>query len=319
MNHLKISGLFLLLILITACKVSVSDKRSNGQTENPTMDSQPLNTHNIPWSTIQSLGKIPFDYWIPYGPEEPQFGELSVPEEGKGPFPIVVFIHGGCWLSAYNLDYLSAVCRDLVNEGFAVWAPEYRRVGDEGGGYPNTFADVQKSLEHLRELAQMYPIDAQNIILMGHSAGGHLALWLANQKNLSPNHPLFQKNPLPIKGVIALAGITDLASYDKVGNDCSSAVARLMGGKPEELSQQYRENSPVFTVPNHIPTRLIHGDRDNIVPIAQSETYADAASKNGDDVRVVRIEGGGHFDMVYPHSAAWQTIKQEVKSLFLKK
>ena len=140
-------------------------------------------SHNVPWSEISSLGKIPYDYLIPYGDEELQIGELRTPLS-QDTFPLVIFIHGGCWLSDYNLDHVSAVCADLVEAGYAVWTPEYRRVGDEGGGYPNTFKDIQASINYARTLADIYPLDLKNVVVMGHSAGGHLALWLAiQQKN----------------------------------------------------------------------------------------------------------------------------------------
>ncbi len=271
-------------------------------------------THNVPWSEISNFGKVDYDYLVPYGEAELQIGELRTPSS-QDTFPLVIFIHGGCWLSAYNLDHVTTACSDLVKAGYAVWTPEYRRVGDEGGGYPNTFKDVQASVDFARALADIYPLDLENVVVMGHSAGGHLALWLAIQENLAKNSRLYNPNPLPLKGVISLAGITDLTAYDEIGNDCSTAVVKLMGGSATEMDARYYKGSPINLLPANIPIRMIHGDKDDIVPISQSVAFAKKAKAKGDDIQVLTIEGGGHFDMVSPHSAAWQVIKKELADL----
>jgi len=238
---------------------------------------------------VKSFGKIDFDYLVPYGEEDLQIGELRTPLTTNDTFPLVIFIHGGCWLSDYNLDHVSAVCADLVKEGYAVWTPEYRRVGDESGGYPNTFKDIQASVDFTRTLADIYPLDLEKVVVMGHSAGGHLALWLATQQKLAKNSRLYNPNPLPIKGAIALAGITDLKAYDKIGNDCGTAVVKLMGGTAEKMDSRYYKGSPINLLPTNIPLRLVHGTKDNIVPIKQSEAFATKAKTKGMDVKVLTI------------------------------
>ena len=127
------------------------------------------------------------------------------------------------------------------------------------------------------------------------------------------NSELYNPNPLPINGVIALAGITDLKAYDKIGNNCSTAVTKLMGETPEKIDSRYYEASPINLLPTKIPIRLVHGDKDDIVPIRQSEAFA--AKAKGMDVEVLTIEGGGHFDMVSPYSEAWKVIKAELAEL----
>lgn len=298
-----------------------NDNKKLNETTKP-VASTPKNiqytTHNIPWKEVNSFDKVPYDFLVPYGEEELQIGELRTPLS-QDTFPLVIFLHGGCWLSAYNLDYLSAAAGDLVKEGYAVWTPEYRRVGDKGGGYPNTFKDVQASVNFARTLAEIYPLDLENVVVMGHSAGGHLALWLASQNNLSKKSRLYNPNPLPLKGVISLAGITDLVAYDKVGNDCSTAVVELMGGKATEQVSRYAKCSPIKLLPSNIPTRLIQGEVDNIVPASQGEAYAAKAKAAGDNAEVINIEGSGHFDMVSPYSAAWKVIKSELKLMMNEK
>ena len=321
MTYLKYIFFIAIIGLTFACNNQPKDKQSTKKTtDTPTetakdkSERQNYSTHNVSWKEISSLEKVPFDYMVPYGDEELQFGELRTPLT-QDTFPLVIFLHGGCWLSDYNLEYLSAAAGDLVKDGYAVWTPEYRRVGDEGGGYPNTFKDIQASVDFVRTLADIYPLDIDNVVIMGHSAGGHLALWLATQGNLSAKSSLYNPNPLPLKGVISLAGITDLVAYDKTGNDCSTAVAKLMGGQANEMKSRYFESGPINLVPSNIPTRLIQGEVDNIVPMSQGDTYAIKAKAAGEDVKVVTIKGGGHFDMVSPYSTAWKAIKTELAEL----
>ncbi len=319
MSYLKYTFFVAIIGLISACSSSQKEVKNNTsppkEQDTSSISKQNYSTHNVPWSEISSFGKIDFDYLVPYGEEDLQIGELRTPLTTNDTFPLVIFIHGGCWLSDYNLDHVSTVCADLVKAGYAVWTPEYRRVGDEGGGYPNTFKDIQASVDFARTLADIYPLDLENVVVMGHSAGGHLALWLATQQNLAKNSRLYNANPLPIKGVIALAGITDLKAYDEIGNDCSTAVAKLMGGTAAEVDSRYYKSSPINLLPATIPVRLVHGDKDNIVPISQSEAFAERAKAKGTDVKVLTIEGGGHFDMVSPYSEAWKVIKRELAEL----
>ena len=272
--------------------------------------------YNVPWSEINALKKPPFDHRIAYGDQALQFGELRLPS-GSGPFPVVIFIHGGCWMSQFDLNHVGAVCADLKQEGYAVWTPEYRRIGDEGGGWTGTFEDAGKSMDYLRTLANNYPLDLDKVVLMGHSAGGHLALWLAGRKNLPKNSPLYVANPLPAKAVIPLAAITDLEEYNKVNNSCSSSVTQLVDGSPNEVRERYQEGSPIHLLPLTIPIRLIHGSIDNIVPLHQSQSLNEQARMQNDDSQVITIEGAGHFDMVSPYSDTWKTVKEVLRSLEL--
>lgn len=317
MNYLH-KNYFLFLGLLTLVLFSCKEKNLPSNTEEipstPTSMTNNYTSHNVPWSEIAGFEKTPYDHRIAYGEEALQFGELRLPE-GEGPFPVVVFIHGGCWLSAFNLDHVSTVCTDLSKAGYAVWTPEYRRVGDEGGGWTGTFDDAAKATDYLRNLAVDYPLDLDKVVLMGHSAGGHLALWLAARKNLPTTSPLYSSNPLAIKGVVALAAISDLAEYDKVGNSCSVAVPQLMGGAANEQSERYHQASPILLLPTGTPTRLVHGDLDNIVPLSQSQDFVQEATSKGDNVQLFEVEGAGHFDMASPYSAAWEVVKEALEKL----
>lgn len=262
---------------------------------------------NIPWSDVAALPPAPADHRIEYGTAEQQFGELRLPATA-GPHPVVVFLHGGCWLAAYDRQHVGPVSADLARRGYAVWTPEYRRVGDPGGGWPGTFTDVGAAIDYLRVLAETYPLDLENITVMGHSAGGHLALWQALRANLPTDSPLYVADPLPVHRVISLAGITDLVAYNEVGNSCSEAVPQLMGGEPAQWPERYRQGNPLDLLPAGVPLVLVHGSEDAIVPIAQSETFVQRAQAAGSEARLLSIPGGGHFDMVYPKSVAWKTV-----------
>jgi acetyl esterase/lipase len=249
------------------------------------------------------------DHRIAYGSETLQFGELRLPRWSE-PTPLVVLIHGGCWRSEYDLKHVGLAAAALVEEGFAVWTIEYRRMGDANGGWPGTFDDIANAVDYVRKLGAQFPsIDTNRVVLMGHSAGGQLALWAASRKQ-NETTGLFRSSipPLKVAGVVSLAGITDLAEFGKGTAGCNQVVPQLMGGTPQQVPQRYRAVSPVERVPTGIFTRLVHGDADPIVPIALSRTFLDRARMAGDRVELDVIVGGGHFDLLSPQSAAWQTV-----------
>ena len=248
----------------------------------------------------------PADHRIAYGKDEFQFGELRLPK-GAGPHPVAVVIHGGCWLAQYDLTYMGHLSADLTEAGVAAWSIEYRRIGNAGGGWPGTFEDAARATDHLRELAKKYPLDLKRVVAMGHSAGGHLALWLAARKNLPKSSPAWSADPLPLGGVVSLAGITDLR---KTGTACDKEVAQLMNG-----SASYNLASPIELLPLKIRYSIVQGDTDPIIPTAMATEFAEAARKKGDDARLVLIEKAGHFDLVDPKSFAWPMVKKELLAL----
>jgi acetyl esterase/lipase len=252
---------------------------------------------NVSWREIEALPPDIADHRISYGEDALQFGELRLPET-SGPHPVAVFIHGGCWLNQFSLDHVAVMSRALANQGYAVWTPEYRRVGDAGGGWSGTFDDITRSVVFLRRITAEYLLDLRRVIVMGHSAGGHLALWLAAQNNL------------PLRGVISLAGICDLKAYERLGNDCAASLPGLLGGTSRDVPERWAKASPIELLPIDIRVSLIHGERDAIVPLSQSASFAAAA---GCELHVVR--GGGHFDMVSPHANAFEIICQTLQRM----
>jgi acetyl esterase/lipase len=253
----------------------------------------------------------PADTRVSYGANEFQFGELRLPK-GAGPHPVAIVIHGGCWMSQYGLSYMGHLSAALVEAGVATWSVEYRRIGNQGGGWPGTFDDVSRAADHLRMLAKTYPLDLNRVIATGHSAGGHLALWLATRKNLPQDSPVYSSDPLPLRGVVSLAGITDLR---RTGTACDANVAQLMGGSAKDKAADYNQASPIELLPLGIPYAIVQGDSDTIIPLAMAKDYADAAKKKGDDAKLIVIEKAGHFEVVDPKSFAWAAVKDEVLAL----
>lgn len=268
----------------------------------------------VAWKDIAALPPPPADHAIAYGQGPFQFGELRLPE-GAGPHPVAVVIHGGCWLADYDLHYITHLSAALARAGIATWTLEYRRIGNDGGGWPGTFEDLVHGSGHLEALARDYPLDLERVVFIGHSAGGHLALWLAARHNLPPGTPLHSPAPLGVRGIVALAGITDLRSYGAGDGGCNAAVTPLLGGPADEAPERYAHASPIELLPLGMPQRLVVGLLDPIVPFEQAERYAERARAAGDDVQVWPVEAAGHFDLVAPFAPAWATVERAVLDL----
>jgi len=270
----------------------------------------------VSWEQIDALAKTKADHSIQYGSGEFQFGELRLPK-GEGPFPVVVFVHGGCWLSDFDLHHAANLSGVLTNAGIAVWTPEYRRVGNPGGGWPGTLQDLSESVEYVKQLAGPHNLDLDKVVLMGHSAGGHLVLWYAAKKNLPETSQFHSANPLKIKGIVSLAGITDIAKYRDNFNtqECNTAVPGLLDGEPVDLPERVAEINPISLTPLNTPVRLIHGAIDSIVPVTQSIDFLLRARASGDDVELFVVDGAGHFNLIAPFSTAWKIVEQVTEQL----
>ena len=268
-------------------------------------------TTTVSWGEITARAVPPPDHRLAYGEDPLQFGELRLPA-GAGPHPVVVFLHGGCWRSEYDLAHVSHASAALARAGMAVWTPEYRRIGDEGGGWPGTFADAAAALAHLEVLAQRHALDLDRVVLAGHSAGGHLALWLAARHNLPAGHPLRAPGPPRIRGSVSLAGITDLRRYAQGARGCNAAVSLLMGGGPMEQPQRYALANPIELLPLGVPLRFVQGAADPIVKLEQASAFVEHASAYGEEAQIALIEGAGHFDLIAPWAPAWAQVEAAV-------
>ena len=249
------------------------------------------------------------DARIAYGQGALQFADLRLPP-GAGPYPCVVTIHGGFWRNRYSLDHLGHLCAALTDLGLATWSLEYRRVGDPGGGWLGAFLDVTVGAAHLFSHAAELGIDPARIAVLGHSAGGHLASWLASMANVPADSPI-RATPLHFRAAFPLAGVLDLRQgwKEHLGN---GAVGDFMGGAPDDLPARYEAASPSSLVPSPVPHLVVHGVEDAIVPVAMSERYVAAARHRGQEASLLRLDGADHFDVIDPESAAWPAIGEAI-------
>lgn len=252
------------------------------------------------------------DHRVAYGPEVSQFGDLWLPG-GDGARPVIVLIHGGYWRARYGLEYFGHAAAALRTEGLAVWNIEYRRLGESGGGWPGTFQDVGRAVGALRGLAERFPLDLGRIVTLGHSAGGHLALWAAARHRLPGDSPLASGDPLQLAGAIVLAGVSDLRrAWELRLSD--AVVNELLGGSPEAVGERYRSASPYELLPLNVPQTLIHGAQDVHVPLELSERYHQAALAAGDRCELTVLADTDHFEVVDPNTGAWQHVLRAVRT-----
>lgn len=255
---------------------------------------------------LPSLTAPPPDHKIPYGPDPLQFGNLRIPKRA-GPHPVVVFIHGGCWLAEYDIAHAGQIEQAMADSGFAVWSLEYRRVGNEGGGWPGTFLDIGRGADHLRTIAAQYSLDLNRVIASGHSAGGHFALWLAARKKISSKSELYVANPLTVRGVFALAPAPDLEGLQASGV-CGKVIDRLMGGSPADRAERYAAASPMQLAPVGVPQVLVLGLKDaSWSPIGRSY-YARTRVVGDTAVRLIEAPESGHFELVAPKTSTWPIV-----------
>lgn len=247
----------------------------------------------------------PYDALVPYGPDPLQYGELRLPT-GPGPHPVAVVLHGGCWLSIADNDYMDPVAEALTGAGWATWNLEFRTLDQPGGAWPGIFRDVAAGTDHLRALAGTYPLDLERVVTVGHSSGGHLALWLASRHRIPEGTELSDADPLPIHGVVSLAGIADLNHYHGMRVPaCGDAPSRLLGGTPPSESPRTAVASPSALLPTGVPQLLLTGVDDYAVPPAHGDAYAKGAATLGQDATHHVIPGSSHFEIVAPWTEAW--------------
>jgi len=283
---------------------------------------------DVPFNDVANLPyKTPTES-ISYGPDPLQTAEYWNTASGDGDAtsssttsakaPLVLLIHGGCWLNTYNKDHIRPLATALVASGLAVFSVEYRRVGDPGGGWPGTFDDLSCALDTALKL------NHSATIAVGHSAGGHLALWLAARSDTQ------------LTGVIGLAAISDLVLYAKGTSDCEKATLQLMGGSPELYPDRYRAASPLLMA-STAPTLLLHGSHDKVVNIQQSTQLVERLAKQSTQqsvrhsvghsvkhsikpqpqARLHVLAGSGHFDLIDPRQAVPDIIADQIQ-LWLK-
>jgi acetyl esterase/lipase len=258
-----------------------------------------------------------------YGEHPLQHGELRVPD-GRGPHPVAVLVHGGCWSAkipglpenVVALELLRPFAEALREQGIAAWSIEYRRLGDAGAGWPNTFLDVGKGVDHLAKLAPANRLDLKRVIVMGHSSGGQLAMWVAARGKLPKSSELYVEKPLRVFGVVSLDGPPELAAARSIERAVcrEPVITQLMGGTPEEHSKRYAEAS----VEAYLPL----GIRQELITMSLSEAwvklataYEARAKQAGDMVSVIRPDSGGHFGPIDPLAAAGKSALARARAL----
>jgi acetyl esterase/lipase len=254
-----------------------------------------------------------------YGIHPAQFGELTLPAGDVR--AVAVVVHGGFWRQAYGLELGRPLAADLADAGLAAWNIEYRRVPADStgsadgnrGGWPRTFDDVAAAVDALAGPVQdavggRLPLD--RVVAVGHSAGGHLATWLATRPGLPAGAP--GAAPLvELRGVVSQAGVLDLvdAAERRVG---SGAVQALLGGDPSDVPDRYALASPIARLPIGVPVVCVHGTADVNVPIRQSERFVAAA---GAEAELVTLPGADHMALIDPSSAAWRACRDALERL----
>lgn len=239
-----------------------------------------------------------------YGPARAQVAELRLP--AGTPLGVVVLVHGGYWQAGYDRTLEDAVAADLVDAGWAVWNLDYRAVGD-GGGWPGTFDDVAAGTDALAAAAGARGLALGTVVAVGHSAGGTLALWLAARGRLPAGAP-GGRPVVAVTAAVSQAGVDDLAAAwrDRLGR---GAVGGLMGGGPDDVPDRYAVADPAALLPLGVPLLVVTGGDDDVVPVAQSRTFAAAARAAGDDVRLQVVPGEGHFAQLDPASGSWRAVR----------
>ncbi|MCC9144214.1 MULTISPECIES: alpha/beta hydrolase [unclassified Arthrobacter] len=236
---------------------------------------------------------------IPYGPHPDQYAELTLPEGGAAPLALVVIIHGGYWRSAYDAELGRPLAVDLAARGFAAWNLEYRRAGN-GGGWPRTFEDVCAGIDALAPAAREYDVDLSPVVLLGHSAGGHLAVLAAGRTG----------SPVTLAGVVSSSGVLNLGEAHELGLS-DGAVRNFLGCPPESNPQRYRDADPMHSLPLPVPVWALHGEEDTTVPLSSSSSWVDAARASGSPAQL-RMIPGDHFAMITPGTKAWDAVVQVV-------
>jgi acetyl esterase/lipase len=248
------------------------------------------------------------DARLVYGTDPNQFLDLRLPSakrKSHSRHPLVIHIHGGFWRAKYNLEHAGHLCAALTAKGLATANLEYRRVGNEGGAWPGTFADIRSAYQFLLQNSERHELDTNKVIVMGHSAGGQLALCLAAHE---PG----------LKGVVSLAGVVDLQRASKLhlSND---AVVEFLHGNPSKVPDHFREADPAELSIPHARQWLIHGTQDDTVPVDFSREYVSAKQKRSgkekEDAHLLEIPGAAHFDLIDPRSQAWKQVEDTVVGL----
>lgn len=252
---------------------------------------------------------------IAYGPLPEQVADLWLPA-GNGPFPVVLMAHGGCWLSGVaKLTIMNYVAEDLRRRGYAVWNIEYRGVDRPGGGYPGTFEDIAAGADALKPIATPRNLDLTRLVAFGHSAGGHLVLWLAARAATPASSPLHSLAPLPVARVVSSGGLPDLEEDHRQDICGASTVEKLTGAPTPARPDVYADTSPAALAADPVETVLINGVDDRIAPPALGADYLAKLRARGAQVRQIVEPDTGHVELITPGTAVWARTVEAIDVL----
>jgi len=272
----------------------------------------------LSWGDLLSADKPEPNHEIRIGDGETDIVDLWLPET-PGPHPVVLMVHGGCWQkSIADRTLMNYGAEDLRQRGMAVWNIEYRGVDEAGGGWPGTYLDVAKAADALRDHADAYDLDLARVAGTGHSAGGHLVIWLATRKNLPEDSPLYVANPLPLVGVVNVGGLADLELSSRVTErSCMGAILdQLTGPATQTRPDVFTQTSPARLLPLGIPSVHLSGDLDRISPPGLATALANKARLAGDkNARALIIEGNNHVDLIAPGTAAFEAQAEALSQM----
>lgn len=277
----------------------------------------PIAPHRpLTWADLTGRSRPSPDRTLSYGEDAMQKVDVWLPSGGARPYRTVLMVHGGCWQTGIaDRRLMDWVADDLRRAGYAVWNIDYRGVDRAGGGYPGTFADAAAAADLLRAEGPALGLDLRRIVAVGHSAGGHLALWLAGRTRLPANSPLRRAAPLPIAHVISLGGLPDLeATAARPDNGCGTEViARLVGSG---RGDPFADTSVPRLLPLGVAQDLVNGREDRIIPYRLATDYVARAEAAGDDVTLHTVPATGHVELVAPDTPAWAETKRLLARAF---
>ena len=256
-----------------------------------------------------------------YGDDPSQWGELFLPgpSDGGTRRGVVVVIHGGYWRSKYGAELGEPLAEDLAAQGLVAWNLEYRRAGN-GGGWPHTFQDIAVGVDKLRDLAESHALDLGKVVALGHSAGGHLAVWVAGRGRLSRmglgaehREIAADEDGIRLAGVVSQSGVLNLAEAEKL-NLSDGAVANFLGGPPSEFPARYRYADPMAALPLDVPVYAVHATEDEDVPLAMSTSYVEAGRSGPVPAQLVLVPGD-HFAVIDPKAPAYVKCRELIQEL----
>jgi acetyl esterase/lipase len=231
-----------------------------------------------------------------YGDGADHQADLLLPG-GDGPHRVAVLLHGGFWRAPFRREVMAALAVDLARRGWATWNVEYRRLGT-GGGVPQTIDDVRAALDALARVDSA--IEADHVVVIGHSAGGQLALCVAGVPTIA--------------AIVSLAGVCDLetGARERIG---AGAVLEFLGGTPEEVPVLYAIADPMALLPADADVLLVHGDADDRVPVQQSRNYLRASRSAGGRCGLLELAGVDHFALIDPRTSVWSAVATRLEEL----